>query len=211
MSTIRTIKCICSVCAEESEQRVLASSNQFGASDLDLRPPEMLRSTMSFWIQECPHCGYVSENIEDDTTIDKEFLKSTEYSSCSNNDFKSELAKMFYRYYMINLLDDNCDDAFHAILHAAWSCDDVGDKDKAVYCRKLAIVELEKIIDNTNKEILKVQKADLLRRAGLFNLVINEYSDLNFKDEILQKIISFQIEKSNQEDIKCYTVADVLE
>lgn len=210
MSTISCLKIKCSVCGMESEQRVLTSTNAFGSPNLDLRPPEMKRSTMPLWIQECPHCGYVSENIEDDTTIDKEFLKSTEYSSCSNNDFKSKLAKMFYRYYMINLLDDNCEDAFYAMLHASWACDDVDDKDNAIHCRKLAIIEIEKLIRNTNNETMKVQKADLLRRAGLFNIVINEYGDSNFEDDTLKKIISFQIEKANQEDVNCYTVADAI-
>lgn len=211
MSRISLLNRKCSVCGTESEQRVLTSTNAFGSPDLDLRPPEMQRSTMPCWIQECPHCGYISESIEDDTSINREFLKSEEYSSCSYNDFKSKLAKKFYKYYMINLLDDNYEDAFYAILHAAWSCDDIGDKDKAIYCRKLAIVEIKKIISNTNNETLLIQKADLLRRAGLFNIVITEYSDLIFKDETLQKIATFQIKKAKQEDDSCYIVGDVID
>lgn len=37
----------CAVCGKESEQITLASTNTFGSPDLDLRPPEMKRSTMS--------------------------------------------------------------------------------------------------------------------------------------------------------------------
>ena len=165
---------------------------------------------MPLWIQECPHCGYISESLEDETGINEDFLRSDEYRICSNINFKSELAKRFYRYYMINLFDDNCEDAFYAILHASWACDDVDDKDNAIHCRKLAIIEIEKLIRDTNNEIMKVQKADLLRRSGLFDIVINEYTVSNFEDDTLQKIISFQIEKSNQEDVNCYTVADAI-
>jgi len=210
MSRIMPVNRKCSVCGLESEQRVLASTNAFGSPDLDLRPPEMQRSTMPMWIQECPHCGYISESIDDETSINKEFLKSEEYSFCSKNNFMSKLAEKFYKYYMINLLDDNKEDAFYAILHAAWACDDANDYEKAVYCRKLAIVEIEKIIKNNDNETLKVQKADLLRRAGLFEKLIGEYSVLNFADETLQKIIMFQIRKAKDQNSDCYTVADAI-
>ena len=210
MSSISFLNCKCSVCGKESNQRVLASTNTFGSPDLDLRPPEMKRGTMPYWIQECPYCGYISRSIKDETSINEEFLRSEEYCSCGKHDFKSSLAKKFYRYYMINLFDDNKEDAFYAILHAAWSCDDIRDKNNAIYCRKLAVIEIDKIISNTNNETLIVQKADLLRRAGLFDIVINEYSNLDFKDEILKKIITFQIKKSNEEDMSCYTVADAI-
>ena len=46
MSLPMRIKQKCSVCAQESEQTVLASTNTFGGGpDLDLRPAEMMRST----------------------------------------------------------------------------------------------------------------------------------------------------------------------
>ena len=208
MSRISLLKRKCSVCGKESEQRVLTSTNAFGSPDLDLRPPKMKRSTMPLWIQECPHCGYISGSIDDETSINEVFLKSEEFCSCSNNNFKSELAKRFYKYYMINLLDDNYEDAFYAILHAAWACDDVNDYEKAIYCRKLAIVEIEKIIKENNNETLKVQRADLLRRAGLFEKISAEYNVTDFADEKLQKIIMFQIQKAEEQNTDCYTVAD---
>lgn len=198
----------CVVCGKESEQITLASTNTFGSPDLDLRPPEMKRSTMCWWIQECPHCGYISKSIDDETDVDKDFLQSVEYISCSGKAFASELAQKFYKYYLINLLDENEEDAFYAVLHASWACDDAEDIDNAVYCRKLAIVEIEKLIKETDNPTLLVQKADLLRRAGLFQLVINDYGNINFDDELLNQIIAFEIEKSVLEDMNCYTVAD---
>lgn len=136
-------------------------------------------------------------------------MQSAEYISCSGKSFASELTQKFYKYYLINLLDENEEDAFYAVLHAAWACDDAEDIDNAVYCRKLAVVEIEKLINETDNPTLLVQKADLLRRAGLFQLVINEYSNINFEEELLNQIIAFEIEKSLQEDMNCYTVADV--
>ena len=58
MTIIKDIETECSVCGETTEQPVLMSTNSWGYPDLDLRPPEMQRSTMHVWIQECPHCGY---------------------------------------------------------------------------------------------------------------------------------------------------------
>lgn len=201
----------CSVCGAESEQITLASTNVFGPPDLDLRPPEMKRSTMCWWIQECPKCGYVSESIDDSSCVDKKFLQSTEYTSCTGRNFISELAQKFYKYYLINLLDKNDKDAFYAVLHASWACDDANDTDNAVYCRKLAIVEIEKLISNNpDNNTLLVQKADLLRRAGLFQIVINEYNSVKFDEELLNQIIAFEIEKSFGEDMNCYTVADAM-
>ena len=148
--------------------------------------------------------------------MNEEFLKSEEYCSCSNIDFKSDLARKFYKFYLINIFDKNCAVAFYAALYAAWACDDAKDKENAVFCRKLAIEENEKIIEGyydelvtEARETLMVQKADLLRRAGLFEKLINEYSALEFDDTDLRKFITFEIEKAKEQDTACYTLGDV--
>ena len=56
---------------------------------------------------------------------------------------------------------------------------------------------------------LKVMKADLLRRSGEFDQVIEEYNDLSLDDSHLNKIIRFQVEKARQKDSKCYSLDDV--
>ena len=98
MTQIHEIEEECSVCGENSEQLVLISTNSWGYPDLDLRPPEMQRSTMNVWIQECPHCGYVAGKLTDELQIPKEFLKSDEYNSCDGFDsMYVTKAKSFYR------------------------------------------------------------------------------------------------------------------
>src|SRR5689334_17370242 len=54
---------ICSVCGTSSRQEVLTSTNCIGSPDLDLRPPQMKRSTMDRWLHECPNCGFVSGDL----------------------------------------------------------------------------------------------------------------------------------------------------
>src|SRR5690349_6640199 len=63
MTTIIPQTITCSFCHTPSEQNLIGSTNSFGAPDLDTRPPEMMRSTMPLWVQECPHCGYVAKDL----------------------------------------------------------------------------------------------------------------------------------------------------
>jgi len=170
------------------------------------------------------YCGYVSSDIEDyvftipnfTNIIDyvnttRECISKEEYRHYPNTILKTKLAIQFYKHYLICSANNDIESAFYAILHAAWDCDDLGDTYAAVFCRKLAIEEINKLILATpHLEELKVQKADLLRRTGMFTCVIEDYGSINLSDNILQKIILFQIEKSKVHDNKCYTVADVL-
>ncbi len=55
----------CCVCQEKSKHMIIGSTNSFGSPDLDTRPPEMKRSTLSLWIQRCPSCGYSSPDLSD--------------------------------------------------------------------------------------------------------------------------------------------------
>ena len=117
MTKIVRSRCECAVCGAKNRYSVLASTNTFGGGpDLDLRPPEMRRSTMPYWVQECPECGYISEEVSDPSDVSREWLQSEEYLTCDGISFVSDLARLFYRYYLINLKDDNPFDAFHAVL-----------------------------------------------------------------------------------------------
>ena len=178
--------------------------------DLDTRPPEMQRSTMYLWIQECPHCGYISGEISDETSITPEYLQSEEYLSCNGKDIKSDLAKQFYKYYMINMRDNNLKDAFYASLHAAWASDDKEDVEMANICRSQCIDLISQIIDNAENQTLIVMKADLMRRMGRFEDVILEYSDMKLEEELLQKIVKFQVSKAMEKDPAVYRVEDVV-
>lgn len=53
----------CAACGARSTQTVVLSASAFGASELDTRPPEMMRSALRYQVQECPSCGYCFESI----------------------------------------------------------------------------------------------------------------------------------------------------
>ncbi len=201
----------CAVCGAKSEQLSLISTNAFGSPDLDLRPPEMERSTMEYWVQKCPRCGYVAEHLEKVPKIHAPFLKKDEYRKCLGLTFKSDLAETFFQQYLIQVVEKDTQKAFYAALHAAWACDDEGDEEKAVLCRKYALAELDKLIEKAEDETLFVQRADLLRRAGLFETVIEEYEDRVYSEDLLTRVAMFQVRKSYAGDSSCYTVADAME
>lgn len=212
MTTYASEKIKCSICGAVNEYSVLMSTNSFGSPDLDLRPPEMKRSTIGTWVQECPRCGYVAHRVDDDSSVDIEWIKSDDYFTCNGISFISDLAKRFYRHYMISIRDNKKEDACFALIHAAWACDDTGDRTNAVTCRKMAVPLIGQLIDNNhkNKENLRLMKADLLRRSCQFEKMIKEYSDVTFDEDIMNKVLAFEVEKAKKKDGECYTVRDVL-
>lgn len=210
MSLPRQITCTCAVCGETSNQTVLASTNTFGSPDLDLRPSEMMRSTMGWWLRECPHCGYVSKSLEDRTRVDRQWLRREEYLNCDGIGFSAKLAKRFYKFYLINVADGSHGAAFYAALHAAWVCDDKEDRENAVHCRKLALEQMDALGELVRgREELMVLRADIMRRAGLFGELIREYEPMSFREPLHGKIIAFQLEKARAGDVRCYRVSDV--
>lgn len=217
MSTFHREERRCSVCGRVSEYMVLGSTNTFGGTpDLDLRPPEMERSTMPLWIHRCQGCGYVSGNVDDPTSVSAEYLASEEYRSCGGMEFKSFLAEAFYQYHMIAIADGNIQSALFALLHAAWSCDDEDDAENAVLCRRQAAALADEVAeahreDRKAVESLSLMKADIMRRAGLFDAVIRDYSGVSFGTDMMNRILAFEIELAERRDGACYRISDVPE
>ena len=214
MTTLSSRKRKCVVCGTENNFKTLfSSSSSSGSRDLDLRPPEMYRSTMPYWVQECKYCGYVATDISSDcgkVTID--WLKTQEYLCCDDINFTDALAARFYKDYKIKLLNDNTEKACSAIINATWACDDAGDQANAICCRKIAINLLEKMIKGNHEcaETMRLMKADLLRRAELFEELEAEYSGCVFGEEVMDKVLAFELEKAAQKDIKCYTIDEAV-
>ena len=210
MTMIRDFDMKCSVCGETSEQPVLLSTNTFGYPDLDLRPPEMQRSTMNTWIQECPNCGYVAGELTDEIEISKDYLKCEEYLNCEGHDFKSKLAGRFYKRHMIARESGNIEGSFFALRNCIWECDDEQDE-LAVELRKKAVELINELIesDDENRDTLIVMKADLLRRSGQFDRLVEEYENLTLDDGNINKVIRYQIERARERDCECYTTEEI--
>lgn len=211
MTMIHEFEKKCSVCGETSMHPVLMSTNSWGAPDLDLRPAPMQRDTMDTWLDECPHCGYVAPDLENETAISAQFLETEEYLTCEGNDFKNNLSKRFFRCYLISKSLNEPRSEFYALLHCAWTCDDADDE-LAVKIRKMSLDAFEKFEtdDENEKKNLQILKADLLRRSLQFERLIDEYENFTIDDELLYSIIRFQLEHAIKKDGACYTVEDVV-
>lgn len=210
MTMIYEIEQDCPVCGKPSRQPMLTSTNTMGYPDLDLRPAEMQRSTMDTWVHECPHCGYVSQSFRNETDITEDFLKSEEYLNFEGFEFESHLSGRFFRAYLIAKKLNDKRRCFFNLLHCAWKCDDAEDEN-AKEIRKLALSYIDEFeADEEEKKNLLCMKADLLRRSGQFDRLIDEFKDIIIGDETRDQIINFQIEKAGQKDTSCYTVEDAI-
>ena len=210
MTTIRKIEQKCPVCKKPSLVSVLTSTSTWGYPDLDLRPAEMQRSSMFAWLAECPHCGYVSGNFNNATEITKEFLQGDDYRSLEGFEFKSDLSKRFYRAYLIARELNDARKCFFNLLHCAWKCDDAEDAN-AMEIRKKALSYIDEFeAGEDEKRNLLCMKADLLRRSGQFDELIDNFTGVKIGEEPHDRIIAFQIEKASAKDTTCYTVEDVI-
>lgn len=204
---------ICFVCKKESPHPVIASTHAFGSPDLDTRPPEGQRSTMRYWIQVCPHCGFAASDISKETPVTKAMIENRVYQECDGNLFLNPLAQNFFRQFLLANKGEHCKTAFFSLLHAAWACDDNQETYGAIRCRRLAVAQLEKWMvlpdRDVDDETLMLIKADLLRRSYDFVTVINEFETITMKNEFHQKIIDFQLDRAKAEDANRYTVKDI--
>ena len=210
MTTIMNIEMKCAVCGETSSHPVVGSTNTMGYPDLDLRPAEMQRSTMHTWILECPHCGYAAPRLENETEITKEFVNTDSYITCDGYDFKSDLAKRFYRAYLIAKEIKDAEMKYYSIQYCAWACDDAEDK-LAAEIRKLAVEAISELIEThpQNRDDLIIAKSDLMRRSRQFGEMIEKYEMILLGNQLLDRIIAFEIAKAKEEDDSPYTVEDV--
>ncbi len=211
MSTLAPEKFVCSVCGTETEFMVLTSTNTFGSPDLDLRPSEMHRSTMDSWIQTCPVCGYTAEKISTKTSVTRTVLASNDYKSCKGIPFVSDLAKEFFRHYLIMLADKEPEAAFFALLHASWACDDAGDKANASLVRGKAIRIADYLLaqnDYDGKDVLSLIQADMMRRTSRFDELLEKFKSMTYTEKLQNEIIDFQKVLARRKCSKCLTVGD---
>lgn len=210
MTLPMTVVAHCRVCGAISQQTRLASTNAFGSPDLDLRPPQMKRSTMFAWLEECPECGYVAADLADPCAAPASFLQTDAYKTCFGSNFASDLAPRFYRAYMLAAHASDIRQAMQYALETAWLCDDHNDADNARHCRTIAANYMDLLRqDSPEDETLMVMHLDILRRAGRFDDVLAVHSLMNVHQvpDLIAKLIAFEVEKAKQHDDACYTVA----
>ncbi len=207
----------CSVCGESSEHYVITSTSYFGSSDLDTRPPELLRYSIKMWIQLCPSCGFSAPDISEKIENAKDIVFSKSYQNQLNNPNFPKTANAFLCYSMICENINDFKKAGWGCVQAAWICDDEKKDDIAKICRKKAIELFKKAIENGEKiseepggdEAILV---DLLRRSGEFEeaFKICESTLEKKVSDIIKDVLIFQKFLIEKEDLDCYTIDDAI-
>ena len=171
----------CAVCGMGNQVYSMSSSSNFGACDLDTRPPELFSFTI--FVQRCEHCGYVNTDIAVGDSCIKDFLNSEMYKTCDGINPEVPEARDYIQYALVqsymkvymNLFDSTAEEAefsqeniFWGFLNAAWACDDAAEHEPEEYeekydkelCRQNAIECRKRCLDLINTLIVNEQDQD---------------------------------------------------
>jgi hypothetical protein len=217
MTTISSENKTCAVCRQTSKHVVLRSTNTLGQHpDLDTRPPEMLRSTIQWWVQTCPSCGYCYSDISQANKAADKVVESEQYKKQLNDTRYPKLANAFLCLAMIHEADKGYREAGWACIHAAWACDDEGPGGCAQECRKKALVFIEKT-RSLNQKFTSQPGAedaitvDLLRRSGQFELALSTCEEALKKetDDTILGVLRFEKALIGKRDSGQHTMAEI--
>ena len=217
MTTLHNEKVICSLCDKENEFTEIMSTNQFGSPDLDTRPPEMKRSTIYTWVQQCSGCGYCASNISIKRPEAQEVVIGHEYKNTLKDPSYSKLAVSFLCEAILDKESNNYFDATWALIHAAWVCDDNNHEEQAMACRRKA-VDMLKLAEKHSQQVRDHDEAntallaDLLRRSRLFDqarqVISKKISQIS--NDTIARILDYQIQLLDKNDSSCHTIAEAL-
>lgn len=175
MTTFRNRQVTCAICDSVSEQRALQSCCTFEQPDLDGRPAEMARSTMNFWVQTCPECGFCAEHLAQAHPSARDVVRSETYRARLHHPETPALLNHFLCLALLSDAEGNMRNAAECRLHAAWVADDAGLEELARRCRSEsadlllnapALTPGESQVETDWEGWRGVQLVDVLRRAG---------------------------------------------
>lgn len=131
MTIINPTTTTCAACGAEGNQYAILSMSSFGWPDLDLRPPEMRRSTMFAWLEDCPSCGFVAADIAVITDGERLAMGESGWQSLVVGRESGGLANRFRRRAFIEERSGKAGRAAFRTLCAAWVADDEDDLEAA--------------------------------------------------------------------------------
>jgi len=211
MTTYRDIKVTCSVCGFVSVQQKVVSFETSGYIDLDTRPPEQERSAIRFEVQECPQCGYVAHSLTAPLGLDQAliYLFSPEYLDFSGLPDLPELALKFVKSALLGVKTQVYELAFICCLKAAWVCDDHSYVLGSVALREVTLAMYDLMQEKGSNGGLQLIRADLLRKTGQFDRLVQEYEKAHFKHGLQRMLLAAQLELARQKDTATYNCSDL--
>jgi len=163
----------CALCKTTGKQPSLTSTNSFGSRDLDLRPPEMMRSTMPVWLQECPNCGFVAANLAEAEAGVQEIVSTERFMSLNRGALSGTLTSRFLKRSLLDEELGKISEAAEHALWAAWAADDAHDESAAEYRSKAAdlflVAAADLPSDSDVSRTMRTRVVDVLRRARRFD------------------------------------------
>lgn len=217
-TTLGRIEVTCAVCTTKSEQTVIGSTNTMGAPDLDLRPAEMQRSTMEFWVQECPHCSYCTDDLGQSQPEAAAGVRSAAYQAQLKNPLFPPLANRFLCAMILSDQSGRIESAIRSAHCAAWACDDAEKPAEAKHSRTLVRERLQKLKAEgkslyNQKGADAVLLSDLARRCEDFDAAITSAREgLALDPEgIVAAVLAFEIQLAEQKDARCHTIEEIPE
>lgn len=207
----------CAICHKTSEHEQVDRIHLMGFKDLDTRPPEMLRSTLRVWVDECPHCGYCAQEMGEKHERAPDVIKRREYRATRNNPDLPRLVNRFLCWAMIQVATGDLRGGAWSTIHAAWACDDDGLQEQAKSMRVKAVVAYEQALE-VGQATLQVGAdqavmVDLLRRASELERakkVCVEALALEDLTPKITEILEYQWVLISQRDLGRYSVDQAL-
>ena len=212
MTSYRQGLVTCGACGHGHEFNMLTGTNTQGGPDLDLRPAEMQRSTMSSWIQRCRSCGYCAPDLSKFDERLRAVMKSTAYRAILDDRQLPRLAATFICAGMLDEASGRPGEAGWSYLHAAWVLDDHGKDELARHWRGWAadvflalLAKGETFADDGASDLVV---ADCLRRAGrgAEALPVIDGALGRDGDETVRKALAFERKLISLGDVSRYTV-----
>ena len=206
----------CGLCGSPSRQAISQAAESRQPPDLDTRPGEPLRSTLRFWMQLCPECGYASSDISVIHEDASDFVATPEYQRQRFDSATPEAARTFLCHALILNHVKQYADAGWTALHAAWACDDAEDDASAQRARLKAIDYWKhgkrhaQAFGERPEEFALA--TDVLRRASRFEdalVTCTEGIALEDVEPVIQHILLFEKTLIQSRDRGRYGLADV--
>lgn len=207
----------CAICGEEQSVQVMGSTSASGSMDLDTRPPQMRRSSMSLWLQECASCGYVASDLGDADEVKPMDSLWHAYLAELNSAHRQRLANLFVCRSLLDVAAGDLAAAGWRRLHAAWVCDDHGLAQEASLQRRAAIGLFERS-RAAGKPAMEqavggdeLLLADLARRCGDF-AAARAYCGSGLQLEVqpfIRQLLEFENRLCAAGDVACHNVGEV--
>ncbi len=220
MTSLTAFENECCLCGAHSEQILVSSTTPQGLPDLDSRPSEPLRSTLSFWVQRCPQCGYCATDIALDYPLADTVLRSAAYLSLLRRRSLPEKARQFLAWALIQIANEEFGGAGWAAVHAAWVCDDAENPKGAVECRKLALERFARqrarqghITGFEDPGVEELVLADLCRRTGQFEAALRwvEAGLARKPGTVVTRTLRMERQRAEQKNLFAHSVEEILD